>query len=357
MLRVRALDGTKADEALWQAYIARASAATIYHDIAWRQIFGSSFGYKSHYLVAEDAAKRIHGVLPLFLVPALFGRPKLVSVPFRDRGGPLFDDAAALAALIGQAARLKAEIGAACVELKSLAPYPILEFDGLDVRRVDYWVHSEATLTDLSDERLLKIVGDKTRNMIRQAERAGLRVVEKQAEAIGEWYRLHQLSQRGLGLPPFPRPFFDMIFARLGDRKRARLFLVLGSDDVAIAGCIVFEDRKSAIYAYSASAPADRRVRPNDFMLFQVLRSMLREEFDRFDFGSDSPDQSGLLFFKRKWLAQQRVIPRYYIAGDDQAPHMTDSSASRYDLPRRITRQLPLPLAQAILAPLVRYFG
>ncbi|QWG14874.1 GNAT family N-acetyltransferase [Bradyrhizobium sediminis] len=356
-LIVRILGETPDEVARWQAYVATAPAATIYHDIAWREIFRLALGYRSYFLVAEDRLGRIRGIFPLYRVPAMFGRPRLVSVPFRDRGGPLFDDPATFTALLDEAKRLKIDIGASHIEFKTIVPYPEPVIVGTGLIRADHWMHSVTSLAGLSKTKLLKAVGDKTRNMIRQAERAGLQVVETDitSAAITSWYRLHQSSQKGLGLPPFPRPFFEKLFADLGPRRLARLFQVNDASGSVIAGCIVLMDRDTAIYAYSVSLPINRHARPNDLMLFRVMCRLIEEGCRRFDFGADSPSQSGLLFFKRKWLAEQTTIPRYYVG--EQAPEMIDSSAGRFELVRSITRRLPLPIARATLAPLVRYFG
>jgi FemAB-related protein (PEP-CTERM system-associated) len=354
---VRLLDKTPEESACWQAYVANAPASTIYHDIAWRDIFGSALGYRSYFLVAEAPRGRIKGALPLYLVPSLLGRPRLVSVPFRDRGGPLYDDAATFAALIERAKRLQLNLGASHIELKTIAPYQEKLVADAELARADHWVHSLALLTELDEAKLLKAIGDKTRNMLRQAERAGLRVTATDAgpEAIERWYCLYQSSQRGLGLPPFPRSFFERLLLNLGPRRLARVFEVRDAAGAVIAGCIILMDRKTAIYAYSASIPAGRHVRPNDLMLFRVMCSMIQEGCTHFDFGADSPDQSGLLFFKRKWLAKQTTIPRYYIGS--AIPDMIDSSAPRYKLVRKAASWLPLAVARATLAPLVKYFG
>lgn len=352
---VRLLTKGPDDVSRWQAYVEGAPDATIYHDIAWRTIFGVH-RYTPYYLTAERA-DRICGVLPLFLVPSLTRRPRLVSVPFRDRGGPLFDDRATLEALIEKADQLRTELAADHVELKRISPFADADVTSLNLARSDYWIHSQTPLGGLDENKLLKALGEKTRNMIRQASRAGLRVLERDPDpaALVSWYRVYQESQRALGLPPFPLDFFRQMFAVLGSRKLVRLFEVQQADGNAIAACIVFKDRASTIYAYSASVPSGRNHRPNDLMLFHVISTLLKEGCAHFDFGADAPSQSGLLFFKRKWLAEQVAIPRYYIG--PKFPVMIDSSASRFEMVRNITRHLPLQFARGILAPLTRYFG
>ena len=75
-------------------------------------------------------------------------------------------------------------------------------------------------------------------------------------------------------------------------------------------------------------------------MLFQVMRFLIERRISMFDMGSDSPLQESLLFFKRKWLAQQAAIPHYNFG----ATMRLDSSDAHYRFARRIFSLMPLPV-------------
>lgn len=340
----------------WRDYIANAPGATVYHDPAWREIFGA-LGYRTYPLMAlDESTGACRGVLPLYRVPSLIGPPRLVAVPFRDRGGAVFDDAEAFRALLAEAGRLGQREGAARIVLKTIRPYPESEAHRAGLVRSDHWVHSEADLVGLEPNTLLKALGDKTRNMIRHAERAGLRFVEagEAPRDLDAWMALHRQAQHQLGLPAFPRRFFERMLTLLRPRGLARLFLVENGEGQALAGTIVFVERSRAIYAYSASDRRGRELRANDLMLFRLMTWAIERGIPILDFGSDSPSQKGLLFFKRKWLARQRLIPTYHLGGKGVP---IDSSSARYELIRAAVRRLPASLTRALLTPLLRYFG
>ena len=349
-IAVRILGADEADRALWQAYVARTPGATLYHDIAWRQIFARAFGYRGFLLLAQDGGGAVHGVLPLYHVPGLLGPDKLSSVPFRDRGGILHENDAAFLALAAAADDLRRAMKLDAVELKTLAPYPEPLVREAGLARHDHWIHSEVDLTDLAPDTLRQKLGDKTRNMIRQAERAGLQFSED-AAALDSWMALHRASQHNLGIPAFPRRFFESVLAGLG--SRARLFLVRGADSEAAAACICYLEKDRLIYAYSAAHPRGRELRANDLMLVSLLDWARAQGLRWFDFGSDAPDQEGLLFFKRKWLARQSPIPVYALG----AASLSDSSHPRYRLARALVRAAPAPIGRMLLAPVLRYLG
>ncbi|MBO6719063.1 MAG: GNAT family N-acetyltransferase [Rhizobiaceae bacterium] len=352
---VREVLGGDADIKAWQDFLAAKPEAGIYHDLAWRDIF-ASLGYRSRMLAAIDATGQIGGVLPLYRVPSLGRRPRLVAVPFRDRGGALFNGPDAFGALVASAGKVAADERAANVVLKTIEPYPAAAVEAAGLARSDYWVHSETDLRQLDADTLLRRLGDKTRNMIRQAEQAGLHVNEVEPHPnLDRWLHVYRKSQHLLGLPAFPGRFFERMLRLLGAGEKAKLFLVNDRDGNTVAASIVFLEKTRVIYGYSASTPLGREARANDLMLFRLLTWSMERGLQRFDMGSDSPLQEGLLFFKRKWLAKQTVIPTYHMGDSPAAP--VDSSTGRFAGVRKIVARLPEPVSRLGLTPLIRYFG
>lgn len=339
----------------WEAYVATHPDSTVYHRYAWRSIFGDTFGYRSFYVVARHDDGSIGGCVPLFLVTKPFSR-RLVAVPFRDRGGLLWTDEAAFAALTEEAKVIAGETDATFLELKSTFSYPkhLIEKSGLREHR--YWIRSTVDLRQLDGAALWKNLGSKTRNMIRQAEKSALELRELTNDQGGPliWYELHLATQQRMGLPPFPLRFFRQMLGTFGEEGVAKLFAVLQQGQT-LAATIVLLHRTTAIYGYSASTSSGQAFRPNDFMLFSVMNRLLADGFGEFDLGSDAPSQESLLFFKRKWLADQAAIPVYLFGAADLS--VSDSSHPRYRLARRVFRHLPRPVLRAIGSFSMRFFG
>jgi CelD/BcsL family acetyltransferase involved in cellulose biosynthesis len=338
----------------WEQYVLGHPDATVYHRVAWREIFGRGLGYRSWLLAAREAGGAIRGVLPLYLVPAPFRR-RLVAVPFRDRGGPLWDTPEALDALLARSGSLVRETGSVSLQMKSLHPLPAGAAERYGLMRRDYWVHSSAALAGLDADALWRRVGDKTRNMVRQAESQGLacRVVTGDDGAVARWHRLHVATQKRLGIPPFPARFFVAMLDALRGTGGIELMEV-ARDGVPCAGTILLLHRDTCIYGYSASTDDGQRARANDLMLHTAFKLAIARGLARFDLGSDSPVQESLLFFKRKWGAAQSVIPLYCSGKTGALP---DSSDTRYALARAALRLMPAPLLAALGGRLTRYFG
>ena len=335
----------------WDRYVRASAHSSIYHLSAWRRIFGEAFGYRTWLLAARNAGGGICGVLPLYLVEGLFSR-RLVAVPFRDRGGPVFDNLEALAALLGHAWDLARQERAGLL-LKTLVPLPAAA--GVEnLTRSDHWVNSRMSVAGLDRAAFWERIGGKTRNKVRQAEHRGLKaaLATSNSDAAASWYHLHLQTQHRLGLPPFPLRFFSLMLETLRPSGNIELLEVRIGDEPCAATLLLMH-RDSCIYGYSASSAEGQRLRANDLMLLESLTLAAVRGLTLFDFGSDSPSQESLLLFKRKWGAQQQPIPVYASGGEG----ISDSSDSRYALARRMFRAMPASLSSWIGSRVVRRFG
>ena len=356
-IRVLSVKDDAAEIEKWNEFVAAHSEATLYHHLAWRRIFEQSFGYKSWMLMAcdEGGGGQTVGVLPLYLVNGLFSS-KLVSVPFRDRGGPLWITGDALEALLTSAKLLIKEAGAKLLVMKSLSRWPVDTLRNHTLLENMHWVRSVVPINSLSVETLWKNIGAKTRNMIRQAEANGLAFedITNSPDALDQWYRLHLGTQKRLGIPPFPKVYFLSLIRELMMIGAVSVYCVK-KENLALAAMILFRDGRTGIYAYSASSVDAQKLRANDLLIFRTIRELISAGYWNFDMGSDSPHQDSLLFFKRKWGAKQLAIPHYSYGSFD--PASADSASSRYKLARRFFSWLPLPLSALFSRYGTRYFG
>ena len=338
----------------WEAYVAGHREASVYHVLAWRDIVRAGFGYQSWYLLARNSGNGLTcGALPLFLVRTPFSR-RLVAVPFRDRGGVLWDTPEAFSALVRHTREIACVAGASVICLKSVAPYPEKEAKALGLTESRYWVRSVANIDNVSVEDLWRKIGAKNRNMVRQAQKRGLECEHLQptADNLSDWHRLHVVTQQRLGIPPFPLRFFTAMADCL---QRSDGFALLGvrGGKALHSATILLLHRETAIYAYSASDHLGQDWRANDLMLFQTMRFLIERRIRTFDMGSDSPLQDSLLFFKRKWLAQQAAIPHYNFG----AMTRMDSSDAHYRFARRVLSLMPRPVLTRLGTAISRYFG
>jgi hypothetical protein len=348
---IHVIEGRDTDLDEWNRYASSHERSTVYHLSPWARIFGDALGYRSWLLMAKNDAGATCGILPVYLVRGLFGR-RLVAVPFRDRGGPVFDTPDALTALLRHTGELARRENAGVV-LKSLEPFPD-DAAASGLARRDHWVHSRMPIADLTRDALWERIGNKNRNMVRQAQKSGLNAVRatKEPRAAERWHALHVATQHRLGVPPFPLRFFELMLDALSPSASIEVIEIQSSEGPC-AATILFFHRDTCIYGYSASTAAGQRLRANDLLLFEAIALAAERKVAWFDFGSDSPSQESLLFFKSKWGAEQNVIPMY--CSPEVA--LTDSADAKYELARMMFRAMPPALSSWIGSRVVRFFG
>lgn len=336
----------------WDEYVSSHPDATAYHYSEWASVF-ATLGYRCIPLIARRE-EQVVGCLPLYVVKSLISK-KLVSVPFRDRGGVLYDNDEAFTALVNRAQQIARQHNAGLLELKSIRTLPsgLLEQAGL--RKTDYWIRSVVDLRKMSNDEYWRHLPASVRNKVRQATKAGLSFQSTTGpQAVNAWYDLHLRTQHRLGVPPFPRIFFERMITSLTPKGRCSVYFVM-QQDRPIAGSIVLLERTQGIYAYSASSSEHWQLRPNDFMINAIIARLRDEGYSRFDFGSDSPMQQPLLHYKKKWGASQNILSTY-LHGRASLQH-NDSSSLRYSLPRRLFRMMPSGFYAVSGCRIVKYFG
>ena len=329
----------------WDTFVEYHPDATIYHTQAWRRVTEEGFGHRAYYLRALDERGHFVGVLPLFLVQGLFGR-RLVSVPMRDRGAVLSSDQKTESLLIRRAIDLSRELKCKYLELRSLHRMSpaIIEEQHLHCRQE--WI---TTRIDLSPgvERLWKNLDrDFVRWAINKARKQGVTVeLDATERGINLFYDLFARTRRKMGIPPFRKRLFESIWKNLIQEEGANLFLVW-KDAQPIHGMINFFSKDTFIPAYAAPQNQWRKSYPNEIMFWHTIAWATERGFRFYDFGSDSPRQTGLLRFKKKWGGVQQPMFYYYFTnGHAKVPHF-DSSAASYSILRKAWTLLPGPVSK-----------
>ena len=85
--------------------------STFFHRRSWIEILQDVLNKEVFTLASIEQEKSVRGILSLALCRTLSGKA-LVSLPFRDQGGPLVCDASALVELIAEAKDLALKVGA-----------------------------------------------------------------------------------------------------------------------------------------------------------------------------------------------------------------------------------------------------
>jgi FemAB-related protein (PEP-CTERM system-associated) len=324
-------------------FVADHPEAELFHRPGWTRGIEQGTGQAGRYLVAEDQAGRLTGLLPLTRIRSpLFGSA-LVSSGFGVGGGILAGTGMAVEALAAAAWSLATREDCASVELRG-------------GRLPQGWRREEGVyagfLRDLpdGDEAILRSIPRKQRAEVRRSLALGLEVSHGlDRRALDDHYRVYSESVRNLGTPVFPRSLFEAMAREWGEDCG---ILTIRSDGKPVASVFSLYF-KGIVHPYWGGGTREARaLRANDLMYYALMRHSLARGCTAFDFGR-SKTGSGAYAFKRNW----GFTPRPLTYASKGARRDLNPSSPRYRFQTAAWRRLPLPVANRLGPLLARGLG
>ncbi|HVN87105.1 MAG TPA: GNAT family N-acetyltransferase [Candidatus Binatia bacterium] len=337
MIRVETIDPLT--DPRWSAVESRPDA-TLYHSTAWARVIAETYAFPCRYSVALDHAEVVGG-LPAFEIRGTWRGRRLVSLPFSDVGGPL-GDAFACHALIDAVLRDAHANRWRTVELRGPVGAGTPANFTESLRADNFTLSLNPPLCDLA-----RGLADSVKWGRKRALREGVVVARSSTvEALRDFYRLHQLTRRKLGVPVQAWDFFVRIAEEFFDRGAG--FVVDARHSGAVIASAVFLRHGSCLYyKFSASDPQRLAPQPNSLLLWHAIEWAKAEGLTQLDLGKTVRENAGLARFKRSYGAQPTPLPHYYfpcVAG--VAAESEDSVRLR--AVRAVWRRLPLPVTRVI---------
>jgi serine/alanine adding enzyme len=332
-----------ADDNAWDNYVRSAPHASSYHLSAWRRIIQECFGHRTYYLMSENAAGHINGVLPVVrLKSRLFG-DFMVSLPYVNYGGPCADDESVADELIAECVRIAARERIDHVELRADASTDF----GLRMRSAK--VSMRLSLPDSADA-LWKSFPSKLRSQIKRAQQEDMTVQIGREALLDSFYDVFAANMRDLGTPVYSKGFFGKILRELPDSS-CICAVYLGQTPVAAGFLVSFRDAIEIPWASSLRRYS--RLSPNMLLYWSVLKHACESGHKLFDFGRSSPD-SGPYRFKAQWGASPISLNwHYWVRDGNELPDLSPRNP-KYQLAIRMWQRLPVTLTKLIGPPIVR---
>lgn len=325
---------TPSAAARWDAFVAGHPAATVFHLAGWTQVMRSAYGHKSYSTLAV-ANGVVTGVLPLIEIKSrLFGHA-LISNAFCVAGGPLARDEETRLALLGEAARIGRETGAAYIELRDAQGA-----EGWQAKD-DLYAGFEREM-DADEAKCLLQIPRKQRAVVRKAIEGPYRVTT--GKDVDTFFALFARTVRDHGTPVFPKRFFRAILDVFPDNADV---LTIWQDDRPLSSVLSYYFRDRVYPYYTGSDPAARTAGTNDLMYWRLMRHAMERGCRVFDFGR-SKVGTGPYAFKKNWGFEPRPIAhQYLLLTRDNLPNVNPTNP-RYAKLIDMWRRLPLPMANFV---------
>jgi len=178
-------------------------------------------------------------------------------------------------------------------------------------------------------------------------------VIRRDIEAINEFYRLHLLTRKRLGVPIQPKRFFYNLFNEIIQKNLGFITLVYLENQVISAG-IFCGYGHIMTYKYSASDYNFLKFRPNNLMLWEAIKEAKRRGFEVFDFGRTELKNEGLRKFKLGWGTKEELL---YYSFYPKAPSNSKFIFVKNNIVAPIIRKSPKFICRLTGELFYKYFG
>ncbi len=300
---------TAADDAKWDAFVMQSRNGTFFHTRKF-------LAYHPEGRFQDASLWVMDGQSPVAVLPAAIKDDKLVAHPGASYGGLVLandvsvKDCGDILAIITEHAKSKKLKGLSFVRL---TPQSIRQGYSDDQ---EYWMYQRGwqctrfemdgaiDVSMLTDELLMGSLTGKCRNMVRQAERAGISV-KVTDDFAGFWKILEATLTGRHGTKP-THTVEEIQKLKSLNPEHVRLFGAF-KDGKLCGGIVVITINAAALYTlYMAQDYAEQKAHPMHMILVEVLRTAIKEKRRALHLGVSTEDggkviNEGLFFFKESF--------------------------------------------------------
>lgn len=323
------------DHPKWDCYVLNHPFGSVFHLMAWKTVSEKTFNHKSLYFLAEQKGE-IVGVLALFEIKSLLFGHFLVSIPFAEIGGVLANDKDIELDLVQKAVEIAKSKHVQYLELRNRN-----ELSGFKTKSLYFNFRKEITRDH--DENL-KAIPRKSRAMVRNAIKKGLKS-ETGHHLLPEFYKILAKNYHRLGTPVFSKKFFSNFLAEFQDHSD--ILLVKTNEGEVAAAVLFFIFKDQMVPYYAGSDFSLRRLGPNDFMYWELMKLAVEKGCRIFDYGR-SKEGTGSFSFKKHWGFKPAPLAyQYHLVSLPELPNLSPANP-KYQKKIEMWRKIPHGLTKLI---------
>jgi CelD/BcsL family acetyltransferase involved in cellulose biosynthesis len=289
------------DDQRWKSYIEFNAQATIFHHPAWIQLVFECYDQKSFIIAVVDSDGKIRAGVPMVNVQSYLTGHRWTSLPFTDHCAPLYDDNYWLDYLTN-----------GMLDLYKMGEAPQIELRWEYLTDPVFFHSCEYVLTllqlDPRPEVVAKRIDHKYRRMPKVAQERGAQAILGRSLAdINTFYELHTVTRQRLGVPVQPKKFFNLLWKYIIDPGLGFVIHVY-KDENYLSSAVFLHWKHTLIYKYSASSGAERRLSPNDLLMWTAIQWGCENGYKVLDLGRSNIEDHGLRHFKKRWGAEENPL-------------------------------------------------
>lgn len=341
-MRAKVLDTSDSEK--WDEFVMKEPHAIAWQLFEWSKLVEKHYEAEFYPLVVEDS-NNIVGILPMYRIKPLKGKPQMISVPHAVAGGLLAEDPKVRKELLEVAIEIGAEAGIHAFTLKQ---YKVKADEKLTTDENYY--NRELDLTR-GPETVWKRITRENRDKIVATEGEPL-ILEHPAEDLNSFYRFLLKHHRRKGVPCVSQQWIrDLV--DLGMYSAA----VLKRDNRTVAATMVKEFKDTVSFPFTCSLGDT----PSDHLPVYRLYWELITEYSGKDYrichSGRIPKTDDVDPYRLGWGGDKyQYYYQYYPPRDQQTTEFTRKRSWKRELFSSIWKLMPLPLAGFLGPCVVRQF-
>jgi hypothetical protein len=324
-------------EGAYDAFLARQPAALMYASNNYRRLLRDLLGAMERYSCIVNDQGQIEAALPAFISrPGTWG-PVLNSLPFYGSNGGIVGphEHGSSKALTDRFYEIARE--SKCVSSTIIS-------SPLDTPEIDKWYQSnldydaidermcQMTSLDFDDDhgnRLMASFHQKTRNMVRKAEKVGVQI-SIENEMLDFVYEIHAQNMQTIGGIAKAKEFFYLVPKYFKPNEGFKIYVArIGGEPVA--ALLLFYFNKTVEYFTPVIHREARDTQALSGVIFRAMCDASRAGFRLWNWGGTWATQEGVYLFKKRWAARE-LRYRYFVKLHDKSPtrHSRDEILAQY---------------------------
>jgi len=309
-------------ESSYRTFVESADNALIYHSLAYRDFIKDLLNVTPLYRVAVDTHRNIHGILPLAKCQGSLGTV-LNALPFYGANGGFLTDSPNTLTLLKQ--DYKALVNNLDIVSSTIIsnPLDILDYSDVAADLRDERIGQFTSLPNLSEaddktisEALMSRYHQKTRNMVRKAEKLGISITVEDHKAVDFLEKIHNENMNALGVTPKPKEFFKLFQLHFQHGRDWNIYTAK-HDGNRIAAMLVFYFKKITEYYVPAISEPHRDKQGLSLIIHKAMCDSVRLGHQWWNWGGTRGSMHGVYRFKSRWGAEDRPYA-FYTAIRDQ---------------------------------------
>lgn len=305
-------------EIKYQEFLLSIDFSLLYYSLNYRNLIQEVIGGEINYFIAIDESENIQGVLPLMVKDGPLGKVAN-SLPFYGSNGGVLGKtrAAEIELLKFYTSWIKSNNIAASTfisnPLKSEYENLLITHNFKD-ERIGQFTKIEGEFSDLED--IMTLFHYKTRNTIRKAIKAGIRI-EVDNEAINFLYETHVENMISINGLYKPKSFFENISNHFKPNQDYKIYVAY-LKEIPVAAMLIFSFNRTIEYFTPVIVKEYRAMQPLSYCIAKAMFDASKAGYTKWNWGGTWLSQGGVYDFKSKW-GTINLPYHYYVQINNQA--------------------------------------